>query len=386
SNWTSPNEQYEEAAKAFAKGLLNEDSDFMKSFSGFHRKVADFGIINSLSQLLLKFTCPGVPDVYQGTELWDLSLVDPDNRRPVDYSKRAKLLDEIDAGSADDLLQLLWDRRNEGLIKLWMTRVLLQERNASAPVFEEGNYLPLRTEGSYKDNIVAFARRQGGTWYITIVPLHLAAICKAQGTTLEAIDWKNTRIVLPEDLPGSYTCLFSKANGKAKGALAVREILSRLPLELLKLEDPASERGAGILLAISSLPAAFGIGDMGPEAYAFADFLSRGRQKYWQILPLNPTEQAAGHSPYSSYSSMGGNPLLISPELLKKDGLITEDELLSHRREASETADYAAATAIRESMFEIAFNRFDSGSSITLKQEYDRFCAAESMIQCINYL
>jgi maltooligosyltrehalose synthase len=91
SNWTLPDDGYEGATKAFAVALLDESKPFWKSFEKLHKKVADFGIVNSLAQVLLKFTCPGLPDVYQGTELWDFSLVDPDNRRAVDYAGAHKI-------------------------------------------------------------------------------------------------------------------------------------------------------------------------------------------------------------------------------------------------------------------------------------------------------
>jgi maltooligosyltrehalose synthase len=96
SDWANPDEAYEKSAVAFALSLLKRDSRIQKSFLPFFKKVADYGIINSLAQVLLKFTCPGVPDLYQGCEPWDLSMVDPDNRRPVDYAERGKFLNNDD--------------------------------------------------------------------------------------------------------------------------------------------------------------------------------------------------------------------------------------------------------------------------------------------------
>ncbi|HYC28294.1 MAG TPA: malto-oligosyltrehalose synthase, partial [Chitinophagaceae bacterium] len=109
SNWTSPNEEYEAAAKAFAVALLDKNRPFWKSFQDLQQTIADHGIINSLSQVALKFTCPGVPDIYQGCEFWDLSMVDPDNRRPVDYEKRRQALDEMAGKSGEELLTYLWE-------------------------------------------------------------------------------------------------------------------------------------------------------------------------------------------------------------------------------------------------------------------------------------
>src|SRR5690606_37079239 len=130
---------------------------FWKSFSAFHKRIVDAGIVNSLSQLLLKFTCPGVPDVYQGTDLWDLSLVDPDNRRAVNYEQRKNILNSFSSES-ENLLQNLWDNRYDGDIKLWLTQKLFQERNTHKELFAEAHYIPLKVEGRFAEHIFAFAR------------------------------------------------------------------------------------------------------------------------------------------------------------------------------------------------------------------------------------
>jgi 4-alpha-glucanotransferase len=116
---------------------------------------------------------------------------------------------------------------------------------------------------------------------------------------------------------------------KGKG-LKVQRSFSKFPVAILKARQENNERGAGVLMHISSLASPFGIGDMGPEAKAFADFLYRTKQKYWQLLPLNPTEEGQGYSPYSALSSKAGYPLLISPELMMKDGLLTTSDLKQH--------------------------------------------------------
>ena len=112
-------------------------------------------------------------------------------------------------------------------------------------------------------------------------------------------------------MPTEFSHLLSGEKGKVKEAIVINDIFKKLPLALLKMKQPSTERGAGILLSVTSLPSPFGIGDIGKDAYSFVKFLSRSRQKYWQILPLNPTEAGAGHSPYSSYSSMAGNALFF---------------------------------------------------------------------------
>ncbi|MFL5811124.1 MAG: malto-oligosyltrehalose synthase, partial [Flavisolibacter sp.] len=312
SNWTTPNEAYESAAKTFARNLLDPNNPFRQSFDEFQKKIVDHGIVNSLAQVVLKFTCPGIPDVYQGCELWDLSLVDPDNRRPVDYEKRSAWLQEIE-NHAD--LERLWKERFSGKIKLWIVHHLFQLRQQQPDLFSSGEYIPLKTEGIYKDHVIAFARRSRQTIIVVAVPLHAAIICKEQGTDIKSIDWKDTIIQLPDGASAEWQHLLIDATDTHKKNFSAAHLFKKIPVAILKSQRVVNERGAGILAHISSLPSPFGIGDMGPEAKAFADFLSRSRQKYWQLLPLNPIEAGQGHSPYSSISSRAGNILFISPEV-----------------------------------------------------------------------
>ena len=142
SDWAKPNEAYENATTNFTSGLLNKQGDFWRSFTKFHSQIADHGIVNSLVQVLLKFTCPGVPDVYQGCELWDLSLVDPDNRRSVDYQLREELLDTSLPPTPIELTQHLWATRYSGQIKLWLTRQLFKLRRSDNKLFTSGEYIP----------------------------------------------------------------------------------------------------------------------------------------------------------------------------------------------------------------------------------------------------
>lgn len=239
SNWTTPNEEYEAATKAFAVKLLDKDFAFWKSFEQLHKKVADFGIVNSLAQVLLKFTCPGVPDIYQGTELWDFSLVDPDNRRPVDYDLRQQLMNELEA-QADEkyesLMSHLWQNRHNAKIKLWLVHQLLRDRKEHAVFYANADYVPLAVEGEHKSNVLAFARRYQNEWHIVAAPLHLATLCNQQRQDILCVDWKDTRIVLPPNAPAQYEDAFSKATGKIEKGIVIKEIFKRLPLAVLKLK------------------------------------------------------------------------------------------------------------------------------------------------------
>lgn len=377
SNWTEPDEAYESAATDFARQLLRPESAFWKSFAPFHQLVADAGIINSLVQVLLKFTCPGVPDVYQGCEFWDLSLVDPDNRRAANYQKRHTALQQFAGKDANALLPELWENRFDARIKLWLTHQLIQLRNQQPYLFTEGEYLPLEVTGRYKDHVIAFARRHRQQVFVVVAPLHLASLCQQQGRSVLELDWDETRIALPDDATEAWDVLLTGGSEAFDGSMAVKDLFRLMPMALLKGHVADNERGAGILLHISSLPSPFAIGDMGREARLFADFLFRSNQKYWQLLPLNPTEEGQGHSPYSSISSRAGNTLLISPRTLMEEGWLERTDLQAAKQPASDRVDYGTAARIKEDLFEKAFRRFREHADVSHRAAFGQFCTAQ---------
>jgi (1->4)-alpha-D-glucan 1-alpha-D-glucosylmutase len=168
TSWLAPNEDYESGLTIFLERLLDRRRSFafIESFSAFAHRIALIGALNSLSQLTLKATMPGIPDFYQGTELWDLALVDPDNRRPVDFDSLATALDAI--GQAPDWRSLA-DQWDDGRIKLALTRRLLALRRSFADVFTNGEYRPIAVSGPDQDKVVAYARWSGGTALIIAV-------------------------------------------------------------------------------------------------------------------------------------------------------------------------------------------------------------------------
>ncbi len=196
TNWTAPNQPYMAATHAYLTRLLNPAGTFWPDFEVFMARIADFSVINSLVQVLLKFTTPGVPDVYQGCELFDFSLVDPDNRRPVNYAHRASLL--ADSGQKKPDFTKLWADRYSGQIKLWLTQTLLHERRQNPDFWATAAYHPLTVTGTFREHVLAFARTTPTRSCVVVVPLHLARLCRETNQTdLLRLDWQDTAVSLP---------------------------------------------------------------------------------------------------------------------------------------------------------------------------------------------
>jgi (1->4)-alpha-D-glucan 1-alpha-D-glucosylmutase len=212
TSWINPNTAYEEAVAAFSRATLTGPSAraFLASFVPVARRIAWIGAINSLAQLVLKLASPGVPDFYQGTELWDLTLVDPDNRRPVDYHERRGWLDQLapalarvsanpPESVAPDVARLL-DTWTDGRIKLYVTARGLQLRRARPSLFLDGEYRPLACEGRHGDRLLAFGRTLGDEVLIAAVPRLVAPLAPGSGPlTIPVEAWADARIALPEE-------------------------------------------------------------------------------------------------------------------------------------------------------------------------------------------
>ena len=358
SDWSAPNEHYEEATKNFIRKLLASRT-FLKSFEAFAYRVRDYGIVNSLAQLVLKFTCPGIPDVYQGTTLWDLTLVDPDNRRMIDFNQRWELLQNITQTSINPLPEL-WESRHDARIKLWMTHKLLTLRSTHADVFLKGEYIPLSISGKYKEHIIAFARQWRHSSIVVILPLYTAKLSAIQNKTSDKLNWGDTRVHIQGNIGLNWKCMLTGNTGKIGDEIFVRDLFGSAPFALLAVEASNISRAAGILLPLNSLPSRFGIGDLGPEAFKFADFLFRSGQTYWQLLPLNPTTSENGHSPYSSYSTMGHNILFISPEKLMAQGLLDASALVENELTSSREINYKEAYQRKLNLLEKAWSTFQT--------------------------
>ncbi|WP_035990611.1 malto-oligosyltrehalose synthase [Leptolyngbya sp. KIOST-1] len=199
--WLRPDADYEDGYVAFTRAILTpgDDNAFLKAFRPFQQRIADYGIYNSLAQVVLKLLLPGVPDIYQGQELWDFSLVDPDNRRPVDYNLRRHWLHELQhwaEGDRPSLLQNLLEYRRDGRIKLWVTHCGLSVRRAYPELFELGDYQPLFARGTAEDSVVAFARQRGNQWVVAIAPRFLTRFV-AEGDYPIGKAWADTTLALP---------------------------------------------------------------------------------------------------------------------------------------------------------------------------------------------
>jgi (1->4)-alpha-D-glucan 1-alpha-D-glucosylmutase len=244
--WLKPDTEYEEAFISFVHEILeeSENNKFLKGFLLFQKKVAHYGIFNSLSQTLIKITSPGVPDFYQGTELWDLSLVDPDNRRPIDFERRKRLLREIkerEKGDIRNLIAELIRTKEDGRVKLFLIYKALKERNERKELFEKGDYLPLEVKGKYRDHVIAFARMKKKSWAITVVPRFLTSLIKEGEYPIGKIVWGDTCIIIPGNTILLWREAFSERMIKIERKIAVGEALKHFPVALLLSEEKESK-------------------------------------------------------------------------------------------------------------------------------------------------
>jgi (1->4)-alpha-D-glucan 1-alpha-D-glucosylmutase len=245
TSWINPNERYDEAIAKFADAILDpaQSGPFLDDFLPFQTRVAHFGTFASLGQVLVKITAPGVPDFYQGTELWDLSLVDPDNRRPVDWALRRRLLDELTAavataGDRAALAHELVKTKEDGRVKLYLIREALAFRRARRALFEQGEYRALEARGVWAEHVCAFARvGADGAVAVTVIP-RLLARRGADGLPLGADYWADTWVELPRELGGRFTNVLTgetveSAPAGESLALSVGAALAAFPAALL---------------------------------------------------------------------------------------------------------------------------------------------------------
>lgn len=228
TSWTAPDPAYEAGVEQFVRRILDPVSGraFLADFLPFQQRVARIGAINGLAQIVLKLTTPGVPDTYQGCELWDLSLVDPDNRRPVDFELRERWLAE-----PRPLADLLRDWKS-GRIKQHLIARVLELRRRLPELFTSGDYQPLTTSGAEAERVVAFARRSGETVLVVVVPRLVAPLLSGDLPLPSAAAWADTAVELPERL-ALRDVLTDAERATGDGRLRISDVLGELPVALL---------------------------------------------------------------------------------------------------------------------------------------------------------
>lgn len=260
TSWVNPNEDYEEALSHYVRGVLLRDSRlFLDDFNTFQKRLTRFGLFNALSQTLLKLTSPGVPDIYQGQETWDFSLVDPDNRRPIDYNHRQTWLEQLQpylrlnresltdeaSPAIQQSLQEMLNHMSDGRIKQYVVATTLAFRAQHADLFREGAYLPLEVTGTAADHVIAFARQWEGRHAIIVAPrlLYTLGLRRHEAPGSKRL-WKDTAISLPPALQNStFRNVFTRTtlqSGADEAQLPLSEVLRDFPIALLTETTPSA--------------------------------------------------------------------------------------------------------------------------------------------------
>jgi (1->4)-alpha-D-glucan 1-alpha-D-glucosylmutase len=232
TSWINPSERHEAAMVAFVAAILAPDNTaFREDFLPFQQRIARLGIYTSLAQLALKIGAPGIPDFYQGTELWEFSLVDPDNRRPVDYHRRMALLAEIQQVTIDDVMSDPTDDR----LKLFVSARLLHFRRECSNAFAFGSYEALAVEGARRDHAFAFTRRHEGRTVVVVVPRLVAGLVPdADAPPLGERVWGDTRVHVPDERTRCYRhALTGGCVPIAEGTLRLADVFGRAPVAFL---------------------------------------------------------------------------------------------------------------------------------------------------------
>ncbi|HEX4004011.1 MAG TPA: malto-oligosyltrehalose synthase [Candidatus Acidoferrales bacterium] len=242
TRWIETNEAYEGAVTQFIERILSREMapSFMTDFAEFQRKLSWCGMMNGLGQTLLKIVCPGTPDFYQGSEVWDLRLVDPDNRGPVDFSTRCRALHALPGNDTNpDRAMELLRRWPDGQIKLHVIRAALRCRVQHAEVFADGDFLPLSVTGLRSENVIPILRRHdGGHCVLAVVPRWLARTYTPAEQLPSADFWGDTALLLPESAPKSWSNVLTGESIEIPAirklrSLVISDTLARFPVALL---------------------------------------------------------------------------------------------------------------------------------------------------------
>jgi (1->4)-alpha-D-glucan 1-alpha-D-glucosylmutase len=237
SSWIKPNLAYEKASCDFAAAILADSNDaFRKDFESFQTKVAPAGYGNALSQVVLKMVCPGVPDFYQGCELWDFHLVDPDNRQPVDYDLRRRYIASFPAAEATPVtaqLEDLWGSKEDGRIKMFFIQRALAARKRMPELFRHGAYEGVNTTGRRARNAVALARTTQDAALIAVVGRFYMDFYSTSVEPRGAAGWEDTAIETSSALAGKYKDILTGEIQEISGRVPLSKLLARFPAAVL---------------------------------------------------------------------------------------------------------------------------------------------------------
>lgn len=225
SSWLEPNEEYEKALFGFTSALL-ADEWFVDELRRMQENVAWFGALNSLAQLVIKIGAPGIPDIYQGNETWAFALVDPDNRRPVDFAALTGALRMLPADIKGAEAARMLRSWQDGRIKLHVTRAGLELRRTKQPLFDLGSYVPIVARGKFSENVVAFARRHGDDWILIVTGRFYSKV----GKVPVGERWTNTSLQLPADAPQAWRNILT---GEITDGRALEAVFATLPFAIL---------------------------------------------------------------------------------------------------------------------------------------------------------
>jgi (1->4)-alpha-D-glucan 1-alpha-D-glucosylmutase len=235
TRWTVPNVEHEQALVNFVGRVLEDtpDNRFLQDLNRFANKVAYHGALNSLSQLTLKLASPGVADFYQGTELWDLRLVDPDNRRSVNFGNLEAIL-AARAEPPPSLSELTRSWR-DGRVKMHVMQRGLRYRQEHGALFLKGAYVALQAVGPLSECVVAFARRYRGTWGVVIVPRFTVRLANEDADCMSVRGWQDTSVLLPKEAPRAWVNRLSdeQTNANEAGELCLEQLFENFPVALL---------------------------------------------------------------------------------------------------------------------------------------------------------
>lgn len=235
SSWAEPDEEYETSVFTYLRDMLNEEK-FLSSFLPFQKRITTLGVVKSLSQCLLKVTAPGIPDIYQGTELWDLSYVDPDNRRPVDYSLRKKFLSHLHTLTEGNVRKELGELKKDfpsGKIKMFCLRKALEQRRKFPEVFEKGDYIPIVVREPFKDRVIAYGRKEGENYFITVIPVLVTTLFTENLQPVKDIEIQSV-LEFPKAFPEKWQNMYTGAVLNKENNWTFKELFEDFPVALLK--------------------------------------------------------------------------------------------------------------------------------------------------------